>query len=464
MADVASGSSNGSDGEKRSVGDHLTSTLLVLSTLCVGIVCAVVLASTLTQTRMSGITVNGVNINIWKLNEIRSKWSDVQDQIVEMTNELGAVEKQRREIASKKLQIEAAFEGRKSELQVAMFELTLRMDAAPTSGWVKPASEDPATMYWSIKAQRDAILKDRADLRPMVDNIDQAYEAYRPARAARADIRARSDSIAPEIKVFQDAIKGTRTSLDTLFEQISIKLDESTRYRVENVLYELNSGWLAQVLNPLITLQPDVLTLTLVILMGVLGASLQITYTFFKREEPERLGVYFLRVCVGAITALVIFIVAKAGVPVIADASRLGGDAPINPYFVSFLAIISGLMSERAIVSVQAQAGRFFGPDSGGEALRWARHDLHEDFNTAKRKPEDVRKLLNVEDDTLQPWISGEKPVPMEAQKMIAGVLGVPVRELFTDIPPDEAPAAAPPPRQQQDAPGDQPPKPEGSG
>ena len=45
--------------------------------------------------------------------------------------------------------------------------------------------------------------------------------------------------------------------------------------------------------------------------------------------------------------------------PVIADASQLGSDAPMNPYFVSFLAIISGLMSENAIMMVQAQGAKF---------------------------------------------------------------------------------------------------------
>jgi hypothetical protein len=93
-------------------------------------------------------------------------------------------------------------------------------------------------------------------------------------------------------------------------------------------------------INVLVTTQPDILTLTLVILIGILGSSLQMTYAFFTQHRVEKVGAYMLRVCVGAITALVIFIVAKAGVTVVADATRLGGDAAINPYFVSFLAII----------------------------------------------------------------------------------------------------------------------------
>jgi hypothetical protein len=90
------------------------------------------------------------------------------------------------------------------------------------------------------------------------------------------------------------------------------------------------------------------------------------TYAYFVKNQAITAGGYFLRLSVGAITALVIFIVAKAGVPVIADASRLGGDAAINPYLASFPAIISGLLSENAIASVQAQGAKVFGAGTDG--------------------------------------------------------------------------------------------------
>ena len=218
-------------------------------------------------------------------------------------------------------------------------------------------------------------------------------------------------------------------------------LDDATRFRIENALYELHSGnpVIGHIVNLLVTTQPDILTLTLVILMGVLGSSLQMTYAFFKQHRVEKVGAYLLRVCVGAITALVIFIVAKAGVPVIADATRLGGDAAINPYFVSFLAIISGLMSENAILSVQNQGAKFFGADMPPEPQRWARQDLRETFKTSNRNPEHVKRLLQAKDDEFDGWVSGKEPMPANVQMIIAGVLQIPPRELYTDIPPDQA-------------------------
>ena len=60
-------------------------------------------------------------------------------------------------------------------------------------------------------------------------------------------------------------------------------------------------------------------------------------------------------------------------------------------------------------------------------------------FAKANRSPGNVRQLLNVEDAQFEGWISGKDAIPGAAQIMIAGVLGMPPRDLFTDIPPDDA-------------------------
>src|SRR5262249_60323342 len=100
--------------------------------------------------------------------------------------------------------------------------------------------------------------------------------------------------------------------------------------------------------------------------MGVLGSALQMTHAFVVRNQAITISGYLLRISLGAITALVMFIVAKAGVPVVTDASRLGGDAPIKPHFVAFLAIISGLLSEWALANVHRKAAKLTRPGSAG--------------------------------------------------------------------------------------------------
>jgi hypothetical protein len=57
----------------------------------------------------------------------------------------------------------------------------------------------------------------------------------------------------------------------------------------------------------------------------------------------------------------------------------------------------------------------------------------------ANRNPDNVRRLLNVEGSEFNAWISGKEAIPTNAQILIAGVLEMPRRDLFTDLPPEEA-------------------------
>jgi hypothetical protein len=213
-----------------------------------------------------------------------------------------------------------------------------------------------------IAGTKDRLLTAHQDqeLKQLVDEISELGKTFIPLDANRIVANATLKMNQDRVKALQDNLRSLQDSLSVLIATQSGKqsidqsakttIDGPTLERVENALSELftSTNFVGRFINSLIITPPDILTLTLVISMGLLGSALQMTHALFMHGRIKAIGVYFLRLTVGAITALGIFIVAKAGVPVITDASRLGGDAPINPYFVSFLAIISGLMSENA--------------------------------------------------------------------------------------------------------------------
>jgi len=441
--------------------EWLTSTILITFTSLVGVACVIALASMLTQTRMSSIVIDGVPMSIWKLDDIRVQWSRLRSGMRDLTDKIGVAEQERNKVVGEQAAIEEQFQAKNNLLEVRLEELMFRLRVidAELAKAIDEKKRGPEK-YGQLDVARDRLLKDRPDLKEEFALLDAAYREYGEARTKRANVNAKSDAVVKWIIGLQNAVAGSRTSLESLYRQVSPKfaadgtpgkdsapaarpaeLDDGTRSRIENALYELHSGRgiLGDTMNLLVTTQPDILTLALVILMGVLGSSLQMTYAFFKQHRIEKVGAYLLRICVGAITALVIFIVAKAGVPVIADATRLGGDAAINPYFVSFLAIISGLMSENAILSVQNQGAKFFGSDATAEPKRWARQDLRQAFKDSNRDPERVKRLLQAEDAEFAGWLSGTEPMPANVQMIIAGVLQTPPRDLYTDIPPDQA-------------------------
>jgi len=148
------------------------------------------------------------------------------------------------------------------------------------------------------------------------------------------------------------------------------------------------------------------------------------------------LGGYFLRLAVGALAALIIFIVAKAGVPVIADAARMGGDTSINPYFVSFLAIISGLLSENAIANIQAQGARIFGQAGVQGQMRWARRDLTPDLQSQNLTTKTLADYLDESEETTVAMLKGTESISQPQQRIVTLALRADARDLFTDIPP----------------------------
>lgn len=419
----------------------LTSSVLILFTIVVGLLCVLVLSCTLTQTRMASIAIEGVNVSVWKLDDVRKQWSALRQQINHQAETLSGTEA---DLASETRNIgesESKFRSARTDLDSLLETFNFRVRPFDEELAKAMSGKSPAEQIGRLNAAQ-ATIDAHPELKPLVDQIAKEYTIYSPIYEERmrgqATLQAKKDQTA----ALRVSVKSLHDSLDQLFDQFSAKpVDAATRARLENALFELYSGGpiLGKFINKLITFPSDILTLFLVILMGVLGSSLQMTHALFKFNRIERVGAYLLRLSVGAITALVIFIVAKAGVPVIADASRLGGDAPINPYFVSFLAIVSGLMSENAILSVQAQGARLFAPDGPPDKLRWARSDLHEVFKSANRVPGNVRQLLEtVDENQFEEWITGKKPLPGNAQTLIAGALGKSRRELFTDLPPDE--------------------------
>jgi len=120
----------------------------------------------------------------------------------------------------------------------------------------------------------------------------------------------------------------------------------------------------------------------------------------------------------------------------------MSGDAPINPYFVSFLAIISGLLSERAIITVQNQGERFF--SSGvGEPDRWARAELWPDLQEQKLAMKALADYLGIAESDAEKIVKGQEKADFEQQQIISIYLRSSIRDLFSDIPPPGEEVAA---------------------
>ena len=105
----------------------------------------------------------------------------------------------------------------------------------------------------------------------------------------------------------------------------------------------------------------QLLILILAISMGAFGSVIHLTWEYFDKTTRRRLSWYIFRPFLGAVLAFAIFILLKSGQMVLTNTTGVGAGAEdLNPYFISFLAIISGILSEQAYAKISAAGTQIF--------------------------------------------------------------------------------------------------------
>lgn len=189
------------------------------------------------------------------------------------------------------------------------------------------------------------------------------------------------------------------------------------------------------------TTRTEFLTLILVLIMGMVGGLIHLTQDYLSNNHQATAAYYVFRPVLGILAAFATFILVKAGVLAVSGSTQVNGqDAPLSPFFVSFLGIISGLMAQASIRNVQVAARSFFRPSNLATRSRWARADATINVKeladkAAPETKERLRDTLDESDGILNDWLSGRHPTPIHAQQAIAIWLNRDIRDLFHDTP-----------------------------
>ncbi|WP_186007975.1 hypothetical protein [Rhizobium etli] len=184
-------------------------------------------------------------------------------------------------------------------------------------------------------------------------------------------------------------------------------------------------------------LPSEFLSIVLVVAMGILGSTVQLTYEYYRDGGVGKSSHFLIRPMLGAITAIVVFVLLKAGVLVVTDSAKLGEAAPLNPFFIAFVGIVSGLLSENALETVRGVGQTWLRGGTVEQRPRWAsgvKSHLSETKTVA-----DLSGKTGIDKESLEKWIEQEAPVPADVQKLFAVWLDKDIRTLFTDIPPQPA-------------------------
>lgn len=422
--------------------------LMIAWTAVISAICVMALASTLTQSRVSGLSIDGVPISIWKLDSVRAQWSQLRAQRTKQKDAFAEAVRERIDAINQQTAAAGEYDETQQKLDFALKKIAAKIKGSNPglAGQLESDSDLGSKMAQLSSADLESQSYADAALKEQVASTQKLADDNLNAAAKFQRLSVAVNGLNQKRDLLSVGLKETDADVTSLFQSFKSPIDASTQGRLENAMYELYPPGISGIINRLVILQSDVLTLLLVISMGVLGSSLQILDSIFRGQRRESLGSYALRLGTGAVTALVIFIVAKAGVPIVADASKLSGDAPINPYFISFVAIISGLLSEQAILTVQAKGQKFFATGET-DPDRWAVRDLSADVQAPGLSTSTLSRYLGVSDEETAGILKGDRKATADQQRIVAVYMRRSIRELFTDIPPgtvDDPAAPAP--------------------
>jgi hypothetical protein len=417
--------------------------LLIVSTVFVAVI---IFSATQFQIRFSNFILSGGSLSIWKAEQMRIQWhfsrEAAQEAIDTARRALNETQQQRTKAFTARNQITG--KQNKSWTDLLRIRDQLSEKVLPVDSALAIKLKDNTT---SIYEYSTLVFQKLDQLQTKDPSISDDLRAFVQARVEWQKDAHAAYVLNEEIESLTKGIEANRTDLKLAEDSSRLVIQgeqgktvpDDQRAQIENAIYEfdaMHDVWWGLVYR--LTLIPsDVLVLALVIAMGLLGSSLQLVYVYVTQFEQKSVSYYLVRPFFGIIMAFVIYIVAKAGIPLVTDTTRLGTTTSINPYFISFIAIISGLMSERALTSLLRLGTNYFRDTDGTEQSRWARTDLTKSFQEANRDPDKLRKLLKAKTSEWDEWIKGKEPMPGSAQVIIAGVLEQDRRDLFTDIPPD---------------------------
>lgn len=418
------------------------------------------------QSRVAELSLNGAPMTIWRVDDFRNEFKDwskevrkLRTGIAQDQTNLAAKEKQNNLVSTAEAQSATQRLGDDARSLQQRVLAALRQAAAlstsvspiPTalSAISDPAASgsiarapDPLSVISDVLTQIDLLLTNDDLQKRFGDNLAALKKSYAGNADLHAANQAREAEIAAKeiwIASLQEKRKDLVDGAAKLFGETNATVAPELVERIVNVTAELDSLsniWHGMIYRTALWTN-DMLVLLLLISMGVLGSALNLLAVFIANDrESLSFGEYPLRLAFGAVLAIVMFIIAKAGVPILADTSKIGGNAPLNPYFISLLAVVSGLMSDRSMSTIRNVANTMLQSVGGaGYTPRYTRVVLDDVTKQANRDTDGLARLLEIGTDDVTKLFSGNEAVTPDQQKLIAAYLGRPLRELFSDLP-----------------------------
>lgn len=190
---------------------------------------------------------------------------------------------------------------------------------------------------------------------------------------------------------------------------------------------------------PFLSMPQELLTLILTLSMGIFGSTIAVSRNFFgsRIEVVQGPSWYLFRPIQGAVMALAVYILFKAGVLIFSAPPSSGNvSGALNPFVIAFLGIISGLFAEYAYERLDRAAQSVFqaATPPATVSVFWAK-GVDQELAAQNKSREDLAAYLHRPVNLVDRWVEGKRPVPEEVQRILAFWLGKPRDALFYEEP-----------------------------
>jgi hypothetical protein len=396
------------------------------------------------QSRIAELSLNGAPLTIWRVDQFREDLKNWPEEIRKLRE--GVAQDRINLAKDKQNNLVLAAEQENEATRLAEEIKSLRQKVTAATGQLTPVSAVTSpenVLSASELLTQIELLLSRDDLQKQFgSDLAEARKRYIQNAEVRATVERNEAKIKGKeswIASLQEQRKDREQAAAKLFGDSTSATAPELVERIVNITAELSSlssVWGGAVYTVALWTN-DMVVLSLLISMGVLGSALNLLAAFISNDQDSlSFGEYPLRLAFGAVLAIVMFIIAKAGVPVLADTGKLAGNAPLNPYFISLLAVVSGLMSDRSMAAIRGVASSLLRSVGGADySPRYCRVDLDEALKAANRDIGGMARLLEVDVDDVQKLFSGNDKVSPDQQKLVSAYLGRPLRDLFSDLP-----------------------------
>lgn len=406
-------------------------------------VAIVTLSASQLQDRLASLSSSDVPVSVWQIERIRKEREIHAAQSLSLSQNLSAA-------ALKQEQASTAIEELLGQAYEAEEELRrLTNDMITMVNLHEPLAFDSNSELDRLATQRkieqivgrlkrEKILATASEVQ-----LDKLYAEYRTALL-------RFDRVRPELAKHEQKkeaadkavaeISKTLADADSKMDRLvgeNAALRGANPAEIIDLIEEFSfiEGFAGGALYRFSVLPNELLVMVLVIAMGTLGATLQLTYDYYRLNAIPRPSHFLLRPMLGAITAIVLFIFLRAGVIVVTDSTKLNETPPLNPFFIAFVGIVAGFLSENAMQSVTTIGQSWLrGSDRATPVERWG-IDLTKHV-MAPKTLEEFAKATENDLKTVVQWFNTETTIPPEAQKQIGLWLGIDPHLLFTDLSP----------------------------